>query len=366
MKIGILTLPPTINYGGILQAYALQCILDRMGHEAEIICDRQRHFMLPTWKKPFVYFKRLSLKHLLGKKNLIIRKEVFKRNKACQHTEVFIRKHLHIHQYNSFCEIKESDFDAIVVGSDQIWRTLYNYDIERRFLDFAETWDIQRVAYAASFGTDAWEYNERQTENCKRLIRLFNAVSVREESGVELVKKYLGATAVHVLDPTMLLNKNDYISFFEEARTGQSPGDMLCYILDESPTVKERIAFYQDQQQLTPFHVYSHYDRDNCPPVEWIQPPVEEWLRGFYDAKLVVTDSFHATVFSIIFGKPFVVLGNAKRGNARFASLLNMTGFDISEGLFNRIYYPSEKTEIVLNTIRDYSMQFLKESLTIK
>ena len=68
MKIGILTLPPTINYGGILQAYALQCILDRMGHEAEIICDRQRHFMLPTWKKPFVYFKRLSLKHLLGKK----------------------------------------------------------------------------------------------------------------------------------------------------------------------------------------------------------------------------------------------------------------------------------------------------------
>lgn len=363
MRIGVITIQPTINYGGILQAYALQTILERMGHKVEIICDSNRHFTLPTWKKPFVYAKRIFLKYLFGKRSLIIRMEEFRRNQACQYTEAFIQHYLHLRQYKSFCAIKESDFDSIVVGSDQVWRPFYVHDIEKSYLDFAEEWNVKRIAYAASFGTDTWEYNKEQTANCRRLIKLFDAVSVREESGVRLVREYLNAEAVHVLDPTMMLEKEDYISLFEKAGTPESAGSMLCYILDETPEVKEQIALYQKQRHLTPFYVYSHYDRNDSPAEEWIQPPVEEWLRGFYDAKLVVTDSFHATVFSIIFGKPFVVLGNTKRGNARFSSLLNMVGFDVTGGIINRIFIPSDITKSVLKTNMAHSIQFLKESL---
>ena len=365
MKIGIITIQPTINYGGILQAFALQTILERLGHTVEIVCDKNRHFALPKWKKPLVYSKRLFLKYSGLKPNQIIKMEEFRRNEACKYTEQFIQSHLHIREYRTFDDIKEDDYDAFVVGSDQIWREKYNHDIERSFLSFAEQWNVLRIAYAASFGTEKWEYNEMQTENCKRLIKKFKAVSVREKSGVELVRRYLDFDAIHVLDPTMLLPKEDYEKLVKDDHIQHSHGDMLCYILDDSDCVREKIIDIASTKHLTPFYVNSHYDRFDCPPEEWIQPPVEEWIRGFYDAKLVVTDSFHATVFSIIFGKPFVVLGNAKRGNARFSSLLNKTGFDISYGLTDRILYPTEETKRLVKSFRDFSMKFLMESLNV-
>ena len=363
MKIGIITIPPTVNYGGILQAYALQKVLQDMGHQAHIICTTQRYPSLPRMKKPFVYAKRFIYKYLLGKKNTIIFLEDVYRSQICKNTEMFIQQHLHLKELFSFSDLREDDYDAYVAGSDQVWRSIYNGDIKACYFSFAEGWKVKRIAYAASFGTDKWEYSKSETRACKHLIQLFDAVSVREESALQLVNTYLGTTAKHVLDPTLLLDKQDYIVLFKDNQTLKSKGNMMCYILDSNDEIQKQIAELQSVYQLEVFHVYGCYSDLNSPLSDRIQPRVEQWLRGFYDARLVVTDSFHAVVFSVIFRKPFVLLGNASRGNARFVSLLHMLNFDLSDGMFNRLFVPEDSNYQALDRLRASSLHFLADSL---
>ena len=118
------------------------------------------------------------------------------------------------------------------------------------------------------------------------------------------------------------LLKDDYIQLFEVDKTPESKGSLLCYILDETPEKLDIINKITKEKALIPFRVNSKAENIKVPLEERIQPSIEQWLRGFYDASFVVTDSFHACVFSIMFNKPFVVVGNAQRGMTRFNSLL--------------------------------------------
>ena len=335
MKIGILTLPLHTNYGGILQAYALQTILERMGHEV-VVFDVKKKYSLPFWKYPLSYTKRIIKKYILHKKNVRIFEEQYQLKIypiISQHTQKFIDKYIHLYQVDSLKDVKEKEFEVIVVGSDQVWRpkyfmSMFKTGIEDAFLNFTKTWEIKRIAYAASYGTEEWEYTSTQTEKCGELLKVFNAVSVREESGVKLCKEHFDKEVEHVLDPTMLLEKEDYIKLFETSNTPKSPGTLLNYILDETPGKKEIINKIAKDKKLIPFRVNSKIENPYAPFEERIQPPIEQWLRGFYDAEFVVTDSFHACVFSILFNKPFVVIGNKERGMARFYSLLKMFGLE--------------------------------------
>lgn len=329
MRIGIITLPLHTNYGGILQAYALQTVLERMGHNVCLIEERRRPLSLPLWKAPLSYGKRI-LKNILGHPCPIFYESKVNRETPVvrQNTDKFINRYIKRRIVDSFSDLNESDFDAIVAGSDQIWRPKYFPHIEHAFLDFAKDWNIRRIAYAASLGTDEWEYNFKQTSECGRLLRMFDAVSVREDSGVDLCKRYFGVNAQHVLDPTMLLAKEDYIKLFEAANTPKSNGNLLCYILDETEEKTSLIKSITAEKRLIPFNVKSISDDINSPLSDRIQPPLEQWLRGFYDAEFVITDSFHACVFSIIFNKPFIAIGNMNRGLSRFKSLLTMFGLE--------------------------------------
>lgn len=377
MKIGILTLPLHTNYGGILQAYAFQTVLERMGHEV-VVFNTPRRTGLPLWKQPLAYIKRGIKKYFLGKKNIRIFAEEYQKKIypiLSQHTQQFIDKYIHLHNINSLNDIKEDDFDAIVVGSDQVWRPRYFMPmfatgVEDAYLRFAKDWKIKRVAYAASLGTDDWEYTPEQTKECGNLLRMFDAVTVREESAIRLCKEYFGVEAQHVLDPTMLLDKEDYMKLFESANTPKSSGTLLNYILDETPEKKEIIKKIAKEKNLVPFRVNSRIENPNAPLEERIQPPVEQWLRGFYDAEFVVTDSFHACVFSILFNKPFVVIGNEGRGMARFHSLLNMFGLEdrmidvisLYRIDFNKIII-YDKVYSIHDKRREDSMKFLINSL---
>ena len=364
MKIGILTLPLHTNYGGILQAYALQTVLERMGHEVCLIEKKRKPLRLPMWKAPLVYGKRV-LKNLAGHPYPIFYEQKVNREEPItrQNTDLFIKRYIKRRIVNDFSELKESDFDAIVVGSDQIWRPKYfNGNIEDAYLKFAEGWNIKRIAYAASFGTDEWEYTAAQTKECARLLKQFDAVSVREASGVDLCRKHFDVEARHVLDPTMLLTAEDYIRLFETAGTPKSPGTLLCYILDETPekaTLIERIA---QKRKLATFRINSKVEDKTAPIAERIQPPVEQWLRGFHDAEFVVTDSFHACVFSILFQKPFFVMGNKGRGLSRFTSLLGL--FSLEDRLISTVAETdSLETAIQWNNI-ETTLNILRQKST--
>lgn len=328
MKIGIITLPisPWLNYGGILQAYAMQKALERMGHEVCIIEKIYKSRKTAWWKIPF----RILI-NLTGQHYPIFLENKIKRERPIvgQYIDLFIEKYLNIKKIKNFSDLQEKDFDAIVVGSDQILRPKYfNDSIENAYLEFAENWHIKRITYAASFGTEEWEYTLKQTENCKCLIKKFDAVSVRESSGVDLCKKYFDVDANWVLDPTMLLVKDDYINIFRKANTPQHNGTLLCYILDNSPEKTTLINKIEKDYHLKAFNVKCKRDDVKAPVEDRIRPSIEQWIRGFYDAKFVITDSFHACVFSILFHKPFLTVGNKGRGMARFKSLLSMFGLE--------------------------------------
>lgn len=370
MKIGILTLPLHTNYGGILQAYALQTVLERMGHEVCLIEKKRKVIPSPLWKVPLVYGKRI-LKNLTGQPYPIFYELKYIREEPIlgQNTNLFINKYIKRKIVKDFKCIKESDFDAFVVGSDQIWRPKYFPKIEDAYLAFTKSWNIKRISYAASFGTDKWEYTSRKTKLCGGLLHQFNAVSVREIQGIDLCQKYFKVKAVHVLDPTMLLSAKDYILLFEKANIPKGNGTLFSYILDETPKKKELIEQIAKEKNLVPFRVNSEVDDRALPISERVQPPVESWLRGFYDAELVVTDSFHACVFSILFQKPFIVINNNNRGGTRFSSLLGIFGLNdclVKDDLDISIINMNINWENITISLNDYILQsksFLVEAL---
>ncbi len=365
MKIGVLTLPLNTNYGGILQAYALQTILERMGHEACIISIKNIF--------PATIIGRLREYFLSPIKQWILRNIIpadFVNDKS-YYTSIFIRKYVNTTYYHSFSEIKPNEYDAIIVGSDQIWREKYvcgshKRPIESSFLDFAESWNIKRLSYAASFGTDSWEYSEEQTNNCRRLIHKFDAVSVRESSGIALCEKHLGIDSVQVLDPTLLLTKEDYCDLVKKC-SPKASRCLMTYILDPD-TGKERII--ELLVKALGLKIFRANEEGVDSPAfqgKMKQPPVENWICGFRDADFVVTDSFHACVFSLIFNKPFVVIPNYVRGASRFESLLSLFGqsFRLVKDPANFVLDDRIKSRpnCNLQTLRDFSLNFLISNL---
>lgn len=373
MKIGILTLPLHTNYGGILQAYALQTTLERMGHDVVVFDKILPEPSLPLWKCPFVYSKRLVNKLLGRKDNIVFLEQYVSKIKPIiqQNTNKFIKIYIHRVSFKTFAKIPNADtFNAIIVGSDQVWRPIYFGEdhVDDAFLAFARGWNIKRIAYAASFGVDKWEYSPLQTEACKSLLHNFDAISVREESGVKLCREFFECKAQLVLDPTMLLDKSDYVKIIKTSNVPKSKGNLLVYILDETPDKTELVKKIADKYNLKPFRAGSNTEEIHAPLNERIQPPVEEWLRGFYDAEFVITDSFHACVFAILFEKQFVVIGNKKRGMSRFISLLSLFGLE------NRLIAENSNVSAVdyidftllrnrLAELKEKAMSFLYKSL---
>lgn len=372
MKIGILTLPLHTNYGGILQAYALQTVLERMGHTVEVVNKSQIQQLPPKWF--LVLLKRIIKKIVLRRKVRVFAESYHNKYYPImsKNTQPFIEKNIKQRVVSSLRVIEKNDYDAIVVGSDQVWRpccfrSMWKAPMNQAFLEFAKSWRVKRVAYAPSFGSDLWEYNSQETEKCKNLVKLFSVVSVREQSGVSLCKDYLNADAVVVPDPTMLLSKEDYVSLIESSNVSPSSGNLLCYVLDETPEKKDLIELVSKKKNLRPFRVNSKIEDTFAPVEERVQPPVEQWLRGFYDADFIVTDSFHACVFSIIFEKPFIVYGNASRGMARFESLLSL--FGLEKNLITSLSDYKDDCGVkvtsldVVNHFREKGLQTLKQGL---
>ena len=354
MRIGILTLPLHTNYGGILQAYALQTVLERMGHEVEVIDQERRKFVLPLHKRYFVYAKRLIEKYLLRKNIHVFLEDYNKKITPIIETNTrrFIVEYIKTRKYSCLSEIDEKDYDAIIVGSDQIWRPMYfNEDAkENAFLYFTKDWkQCRRIAYAPSFGSEMWEYSSLETYRIKEIIRKFSYLSVREEAGKTMCAEYFGCEAEVVLDPTLLLRREDYLNLINSCKTPipHKNDTLLVYILDMNGYKKDIIKKISTELNLEPYYVSSMVENPTAKLKDRIQKPVESWLSGFCDAKYVITDSFHACVFSIIFNKPFAVIPNSLRGISRFETLLRIFGIEDRVVKNNIIPYSSINWELL-------------------
>lgn len=370
MRIGILTLPFNNNYGGYLQAYALMTVLKRMGYEPTMIMRRHN-----KKKNSFFFYLKYAVKGIiksilkLRQYPLIYEEERVFKNQGKMMLS-FVNKNVfpqspYIYTTEKLKDYCNGRFDAFIVGSDQVWRPDYvNGVLYNLFLDFTKGWNVKRIAYAASFGTDYPVYNNEQSKICGELTKNFDAISLRESSGINVFKK-LGwsyGNIETVLDPTMILYKTDYLSLLPKGKT-KFRNSILSYVLDANNVIGdicEKISKYTGKQLYT-FDIRQR-----------IKPSIEDWLLAFRDCDFVITDSFHGTVFSIIFNKPFLVIVNKERGADRFYNLLR------TYKLENRIVNTSQdniddilKKDIdwkivndIINKNRMKSLDFLKKNLT--
>lgn len=360
MKVAIVTQPIKSNYGGVLQNFALQHALRKLGHYPITIDYRDSS---PLWFYICQTIKTMLLAPFHHKRRKLTPfRNVFKRSPLIMD---FVNKNITLssEEYLSYKPsiITKYSIEAIVVGSDQVWRPLYNpgclYDT---FLQFAQRTNVRKLAYAASFGVDDWEFTPKQTKKCKKLVRKFDAISVREDSGIELCKNYLSVDAIEVLDPTLLLDAEDYATVCSQVPIATT--DYICaYILDENEEKLLVIKTFAKSLgcDLKMFSAHSQ-----------LTLSVEEWLAMFRDAKFVITDSFHGTVFSIIFHKPFYSLVNDERGASRFLSLLRK--FELSSRIITSLPEIASldidwtKVEAVRRIWRDKSLKYIDNSLDNK
>lgn len=371
MKIGILTHPLGTNYGGLLQNFALQKVLVDLGH-SPVTLDYIHHDS--TKVKIFSVAKRL-VRNLAGERVPVRVWPTGREAKIIsQYSDIFIKSHINTTRQVDFSELsklKDEHFDALVVGSDQVWRGDRGH-VERYFFsDFTDV-AVPKIAYAASMGVDFWSFSDADTRRCKELAKGFRAISVREDSAAKLCKEHLDIDALCVLDPTLMVDKKTY-----EALTDSIPAcgkhQMMVYILDKSREKMETVEKAADYLGLEPHTVMADAHFYEVGPKHLsrcVFPPVESWIAGFRDAQFVVTDSFHGMVFSVIFNKPFVVIANNRRGRGRFLSFLGLLG------LQDRLVDKWDEASKILNIPIDYnavnqvvrqnqtsSLEFLKENL---
>lgn len=325
-RVAILTQPLGHNYGGLMQAWALQQVITHLGYNV-ITIDRQ-----PTPPSLLYFSARIVyrvIQKILGKRKIPILIESQKRN-AYRNTNDFIDQKIcmsvPIYSTNQLTRhFNKIGYEAVIVGSDQTWRPKYSPCIENYYLDFLEKNNIKKIAYASSFGVGEWEYDKSLTKKCSRLIKLFDWVSVREDSGVELCKHYLNIEVDQVFDPTLLLNKKEYKELIGEDRLLSENKGIYTYILDPNTEKCELIEVIAEKLNETIFNCQAKYSLENAMDInDATMPDPKDWLAGFANAEYVITDSFHGMVFSIIFNKKFLVIPNKDRGLDRFYSLLKI------------------------------------------
>lgn len=372
MKIGILTLPLVDNYGGILQAVALYRLLEEEGNDVVLIYKETHQKITNKLLKelllriPFHNIK--SIKTTNNKKAILERKNF---HRSFIESEISnISKNL----YTKKDLIKYADsqkFDAVIVGSDQVWRKSYINDkyYKSYFLDFVNTKHTKKIAYAASFGKDHWEGKNDSAEIAK-LLNDFYSVSTRELSGISICRNTFNLHNVeHVLDPTLLMNKKFYLNEIISKYDILKPetNTLLTYVLDEAKEKKDIINLTKTSLNIDFIEHIKGFKKKST------KYSVPQWIASFAYSDYIVTDSFHGMLFSIIFEKNFIVIGNKNRGLERFTSILSLleiedrlvyTEKDINFDTIKKIDYT--KVNKTLSKYKENSLNFIKNSLLSK
>jgi len=291
----IITITGNFNYGNIIQRYALKTFLKKNGYNFDAVKlqqevsdgDRSVYGNMIDFVDHYIGGEDFDLNKMLGYKNYI-------------------------------------------VGSDQIWRNWFGDDwnaFSPYFLDFLGNRKTNRISYAASFGVDNLSdagIDDSKIKLIRPLINKFNAISVREKSGLKLVDELSGRRLKSnvVVDPTLLLTADDYSVLINnsEMKDHTTP-KVFYYILDNEPRKDNIIK-----------SIAKSYD-NNYATID-LRRGIEQWLKGFRDAEFVATDSFHGAVFSIINNKDFVVFANHERGLSRMESLLDSLGINSDRLIF--------------------------------
>lgn len=267
-----------------------------------------------------------------------------------------------------FSELKESDYDYLIVNSDQTWALYGKYFFDVGFLEFAENWKIKKFIYATSIGSEFWPHNSIEVkEKIKKLLKTFSGISFREKGLIRLSEENLGIKGVFVLDPTLLLDKNIYLNEIKNYHNIFYNNDKYIFIYNlNTNELLNKIAKDSSEKFNYKIKKFDLFNKDY----------IENFIYGLSNSQAVLTDSYHGTIFSIMFNKPFLSFidtNTRKLGKGRFDSLKEMFN------LKNRIIDPLENLNISLNLLlespninitlfnelKKFSISYLKKNLDI-
>ncbi|MBQ9760435.1 MAG: polysaccharide pyruvyl transferase family protein [Clostridia bacterium] len=338
------------NYGSVITYYSLYKAIEAMGYKT-VILDRPD-------------------KHLDGEPQTVF-------------ARVFMNKFANIS--DSYPYFEQGNYDRLcdkyVVGSDQVWTPGAICDAGYRFfLDFVSD-DKTKVAYAPSFGQDKFEARSETKKIVSYLLSRFDAVSVRENTGVDICEREFNIDAVQMIDPIFLNNREFYDRIAEYSNKRIETPYVLSYILDPDESKRNMLLKTQEEKGLTLVNLldgrYGTFDRNN----EKLNLPntlkdvnEEEWIRLFRDSDFVITDSHHGFAMAVIFNKPVICIMNKSRGGTRFTSLLGWLGMldrlvdkdeDINEKKYLFGEYDYSAVNQVIETKRAEALRWLSDSLKI-
>jgi polysaccharide pyruvyl transferase WcaK-like protein len=351
MKIGTITFHWATNYGAVLQAYALQHYLKRNRLETEII--------------NYIPF-RVKLIQVLSRIKHLEMSEFIRENKINSFRKQFLNISAKTYYTNNSLIKRCHDYDVYICGSDQIWNESFTLKAEGKptlsyYLNFVKN-EKRRISYAASFGAN--KLSTKVINLVKPELKKFHSISVREKTGEKIIQN-MGFKATLVADPTLLLDKEAYECLIEK-KVLKEEYQLFSYILHKNQATANAINEYIFDKFFN-----KNLDRKyNKEPIG-----IFEWLYNVRNSRLVVTNSFHGTIFAILFHTPFIVVPVENSGmNNRITTLLNVIG--LSERIINTL----DETEIdrllaedidwrkvddKVEDLRAQSIQFLEKSLGI-
>ena len=372
MKISVITLHTVNNYGSVLQTYATQRILEEMGHHVEIIDYWRQNNQLQARSEVLLQHEKLrpfrkvlkspgisSLTEFLLKKKILWDRKPF---------DAFLSERVNLTKpYHSYGELEADppEADVYITGSDQVWNSVWNDGVEKAyFLSFVPE-NKRRIAFSASIGRTALD--DCETELMGSELKKYHRISMREESGVQLLKDRLGIESVLTLDPTLMLSGRQWRDLCPGPSPLKDP-----YILVYQLNANDRMDRYAEQ--LAEKYHYKilrlSYGRGNRQQKgkKWIRPSVEDFLRAFQHADCVVTDSFHATAFALNLGLNFISVP-PDQFSVRMKDILTLTHTEFKMltdykdlSLIER-KMDQASVQAILSEMRKTSMGYLEEAL---
>lgn len=378
-KIGLVCVNNN-NYGSILQSFALQYVLKKLGNDVTVIRYEEKslmqklhrmknrewtinkwnyiknYYIIPIWNKPL-------------KNGLRLRHARFNKFKNSNFTYSSI--------YTNLKDISEfvKTMDVIVLGSDQVWHPA-NLEMNYFTLNFVPI-NIKKISYAPSFGVSS--LTNIQAKKTIDFLRRFDAISVRELAGKKMIKDLIGKDVEIVCDPTLLLSSDEWNNIFNISKPMVNYKYILCYFIGDNPwqrKIAEAICKKLELKIIALPHIdkYIHSDESYADIKYYDAGPIE-FINLIKYASLVLTDSFHATVFSIINHTPFFTFNRFKTKtktstNSRISSILEILGLvkryiksETDLSITDNILCDFSNTDKILEEFRNNSLKYLKESI---
>ncbi len=358
-RVGIITWHYYKNFGSALQAYALQESIKKMGYTVKIIDYRDPRFGYVDKKKDFVkiiiniFNKACLLKRKYDVFYSYFNMKYFKKTKLIQNTDLL----------KDICK----SFDTVICGSDQIWAP--NVFNPIYMLSFVPD-NIKKISYAASIGLD--KIPEDMTSKYASLLSSFDSISVRESKGAELLETNCGVHAEIVLDPTMLINEKEWAKIEKKPELVTDEKYIFCYFLNQENNYKKCVMDFAHKNGYKIIGISAKKADKEWINIVNIGPREFLWL--IHNAETIITDSYHGTIFSLLYHKKFNTLKRFLNDdiicqNSRIYQLESYFGLekniievtDTTELITLDIDY--DKFEINLDRLREHSFGFLRKAL---